>query len=143
MQPVAPESPPSSPDSAILGADNPAKRRKKSSKNVIAEPSSSKEAPTLNNHSTINENFTKLNVAAAEVKPEECLNLNSKEHHLLHSLRNGMNVPHMLGNQLNPTSSVAQKMTDTLTAEVEAHGVFSHNSPFNNRSFSSSSLLDN
>lgn len=38
-------------------------------------------------------------------------------------LRNGITAPHMLGNQLNPNSSVAQKMTDTLVAEVEAHNV--------------------
>lgn len=31
----------------------------------------------------------------------------------------------MLGNILNPNSSVAQKMTDTLNAELEAHSVFS------------------
>ncbi|KAJ1522696.1 hypothetical protein ONE63_001857 [Megalurothrips usitatus] len=34
-------------------------------------------------------------------------------------------APHMLGNQLNPSSSMAQKMSDTLTAELEAHAVFS------------------
>lgn len=31
----------------------------------------------------------------------------------------------MLGHQLNPSSSMAQKMSDTLTAELEAHSVFS------------------
>ncbi|XP_026272555.1 protein AF-10 isoform X5 [Frankliniella occidentalis] len=35
------------------------------------------------------------------------------------------NAPHMLGHQLNPSSSMAQKMSDTLTAELEAHSVFS------------------
>ena len=43
--------------------------------------------------------------------------------------RNGVSAPHMLGNQLNPASSMAQKMSDTLTAELEAHRVFSHHSP--------------
>ncbi|KAK4023002.1 hypothetical protein OUZ56_008442 [Daphnia magna] len=37
--------------------------------------------------------------------------------------RNGITAPHMLGNQLNLNSSVAQKLTDTLVAEVEAHSV--------------------
>lgn len=31
---------------------------------------------------------------------------------------------HMLGNQLNPTSSVAQKMSDQLFMEMEAHSVY-------------------
>lgn len=35
------------------------------------------------------------------------------------------NAPHMLGHQLNPSSSMAQKMSDTLSAELEAHSVFS------------------
>jgi len=30
----------------------------------------------------------------------------------------------MLGNTLNPNSLMAQKMTDTLNAELEAHSVF-------------------
>ncbi|XP_059488473.1 protein AF-10 isoform X2 [Neocloeon triangulifer] len=39
--------------------------------------------------------------------------------------QNGVgSAPHMLGNVLNPTSSMAQKMTDTLNAELEAHSVF-------------------
>lgn len=30
----------------------------------------------------------------------------------------------LLGNQLNPASAVAQKMTDTLHAELEAHSIY-------------------
>lgn len=30
----------------------------------------------------------------------------------------------MLGNQLNPTSTMAQKMSDTLSQELEAHSIF-------------------
>jgi hypothetical protein len=30
----------------------------------------------------------------------------------------------MLGNALNPASTMAQKMSDTLSAELEAHSVF-------------------
>lgn len=37
-------------------------------------------------------------------------------------------VPHMLGNQLNPASSVAQKMTDQLYMELEAHSVYTSSS---------------
>lgn len=35
---------------------------------------------------------------------------------------------HMLGNQLNPSSSVAQKMTDQLYMEIEAHSVYTSSS---------------
>lgn len=37
---------------------------------------------------------------------------------------NGVNAPHMLGNQLNPNSSMAQKMSDTLSQEMKAHSIF-------------------
>ena len=33
---------------------------------------------------------------------------------------------HMLGNQLNPNSSVAKNMTETLNMEIEAHSIYSH-----------------
>uniref|UniRef100_A0A023EZ33 Putative phd finger protein af10 n=1 Tax=Triatoma infestans TaxID=30076 RepID=A0A023EZ33_TRIIF len=36
----------------------------------------------------------------------------------------GLNAAHMLGNQLNPTSAMAQKMCDTLSQEMVAHSVF-------------------
>lgn len=39
-----------------------------------------------------------------------------------------MHPTHMLGNQLNPTSSVAQKMTDQLFMEMEAHSVYTSSS---------------
>lgn len=38
--------------------------------------------------------------------------------------QNGVSAPHMLGNQLNPTSTMAQKMSDTLNQELEAHSIF-------------------
>jgi hypothetical protein len=33
---------------------------------------------------------------------------------------------HMLGNQLNPSSSMAKNMTETLNMEIEAHSIYSH-----------------
>lgn len=39
-----------------------------------------------------------------------------------------MHVTHMLGNQLNPSSSVAQKMSDQLFMEIEAHSVYTSSS---------------
>lgn len=131
LQPVAPESPPSSPDS---GGDNPAKRRKKSNKSV--DPSGADVAQSMAKIDPINnDNYpTDLDGEQQQQQPEgKQSSIGSKENQLLHSIRNGMNVPHMLGNQLNPTSSMAQKMTDTLTAEVEAHSIFSHNLPSNSR----------
>ncbi len=47
-------------------------------------------------------------------------------------ISNGVSAPHMLGNQLNPTSSMAQKMSDTLTAELEAHHFGAHASAASN-----------
>jgi len=37
----------------------------------------------------------------------------------------------MLGNQLNPTSTMAQKMSDTLSQELEAHSIFTEASNSN------------
>lgn len=40
--------------------------------------------------------------------------------------QNGVHAhaPHMMGNQLNPNSNMAQKMSDHLTQEMEAHSIF-------------------
>lgn len=49
-------------------------------------------------------------------------------------LQNGAVPPathHMLGNQLNPNSSVAKNMADTLNMEIEAHSIYSHEPPGN------------
>uniref|UniRef100_A0A8D8YAF8 Protein AF-10 n=2 Tax=Cacopsylla melanoneura TaxID=428564 RepID=A0A8D8YAF8_9HEMI len=40
-------------------------------------------------------------------------------------IQNGAAAPHiMLGNQLNPNSTMAQKMTETLNSELEAHSIY-------------------
>lgn len=39
---------------------------------------------------------------------------------------NGVHASHMLGNQLNPNSNVAQKMSDQLHMELEAHSVYTN-----------------
>lgn len=39
-----------------------------------------------------------------------------------------IHITHMLGNQLNPSSSVAQKMSDQLFMEMEAHSVYTSSS---------------
>lgn len=48
--------------------------------------------------------------------------------------QNGLNAPHMLGNQLNPSSVMAQKMCDTLSQEMVAHSVFTQQEPTQNNS---------
>lgn len=53
-------------------------------------------------------------------------------------LRNGMSAPQMLGNQLNPASSMAQKMTESLSAELEVHNAFALTSPTTTTTSSSS-----
>ncbi|CAH1968017.1 unnamed protein product [Acanthoscelides obtectus] len=41
--------------------------------------------------------------------------------------QNGLTAPHMLGNQLNPTSNMHSKMHDHLNSELEAHSIFNAN----------------
>ncbi len=42
--------------------------------------------------------------------------------------QNGVHVTHMLGNQLNPASSVAQKMSDQLHMDLEANSMYTSSS---------------
>lgn len=42
--------------------------------------------------------------------------------------QNGVHVTHMLGNQLNPASSVAQKMSDQLHMDIETHCLYTSSS---------------
>lgn len=42
--------------------------------------------------------------------------------------QNGVHATHMLGNQINPSSSVAQKLSDQLHMEMEAHSVYTSSS---------------
>ncbi|KAK7794622.1 hypothetical protein R5R35_008147 [Gryllus longicercus] len=51
-----------------------------------------------------------------------------KEERDLKLFQNGVSAPHMLGNQLNPSSTMAQKMSDTLSQELEAHSIFNDSS---------------
>lgn len=47
----------------------------------------------------------------------------------IYRFQNGLHAPHMLGNQLNPSSTMAQKMCDTLSQEMVAHSVFTQQEP--------------
>lgn len=46
----------------------------------------------------------------------------------IYRYENGSNAPHMLGNSLNPSSSMAQTMADTLNEEIETHKMFNNES---------------
>ncbi|CRK97141.1 CLUMA_CG010538, isoform A [Clunio marinus] len=103
MQHALKESPPSSP-----GSEASAKKRRKagSGNSHISQPS-----PVSYMHSE---------------------SLKEKESKTI--LQNGaipLSTHHMLGNQLNPSSSVAKNMTETLNMEIEAHSIYSHDPPVN------------
>lgn len=73
-------------------------------------PSPQLPSPNLPNHHIIG-------ATAAELKETK-------------QLPNGvMSTHHMLGNQLNLSSNVAQKMTDTLNNEMEAHSIYHQDAP--------------
>jgi hypothetical protein len=100
------ESPPSSP-----GSEASARKRSRKSLNVPTVTQSPQPSPSLPHH-----------VIGAH--PHEI-----KEHKDPKIVQNGVvSTHHMLGNQLNPSSSVAQKMTDTLNMEIEAHSIYSNDS---------------
>ncbi|XP_014298758.1 protein AF-10 isoform X2 [Microplitis demolitor] len=101
MRSVVKDSPPSSPSSESMSSTGPGRRKKKSveDRDSITPLSSMNMIPTTLGNNTKEEKDVKL-------------------------FQNGVNAPHMLGNQLNPSSTMAQKMSDTLNQELEAHSIF-------------------
>ncbi|XP_031830338.1 coiled coil domain containing protein Alhambra isoform X7 [Nomia melanderi] len=98
MGPTVKESPPSSPGSESMSSSGPGRRKRKSASAASTTPiPSASSTPTLTN---------------------------PKEEKDIKLFQNGVSAPHMLGNQLNPTSTMAQKMSDTLSQELEAHSIF-------------------
>ncbi|XP_029157456.1 protein AF-10 isoform X2 [Nylanderia fulva] len=102
MGPTVKESPPSSPGSESMSSTTSKRKRKAAVSTPI--PSASSTPTTL-----------------TTIKEENNVKL----------FQNGVSAPHMLGNQLNPTSTMAQKMSDTLTQELEAHSIFTEASNSN------------
>ncbi|XP_012288571.1 protein AF-10 isoform X2 [Orussus abietinus] len=101
MGPTVKDSPPSSPGSESMSSSGPGRRKRKSAggtTSITPTPSTSN-TPTA-------------------------LTTNTKEEKDIKLFQNGVSAPHMLGNQLNPSSTMAQKMSDTLTQELEAHSIF-------------------
>lgn len=103
MGPVVKESPPSSPGSESMSST--AGKRKRKTVASTPTPSASTTPTAL----------------SATIKEENNVKL----------FQNGVGAPHMLGNQLNPTSTMAQKMSDTLSQELEAHSIFTEASNSN------------
>ncbi|XP_024943772.1 protein AF-10 isoform X10 [Cephus cinctus] len=100
MGPTVKESPPSSPGSESMSSSGPGRRKRKSAGAASTTPTpSTSNTPTTLLSCTKEEKDVKL-------------------------FQNGVSAPHMLGNQLNPTSTMAQKMSDTLSQELEAHSIF-------------------
>ncbi|KAK4878915.1 hypothetical protein RN001_007061 [Aquatica leii] len=97
------ESPPSSPNSESHGASTRNSSRSKGRKSAPAAVQSTIIPPPI---------------STPVVK-------DTKES--LKVFQNGVTAPHMLGNQLNPNSNMAQKMSDHLNSELEAHSIFNAN----------------
>nr|XP_050850858.1 protein AF-10 [Vespula vulgaris] len=100
MGPTVKDSPPSSPGSESMSSSGPGRRKRKNACTASTTPT-----PPASNTPTTLTNIT---------KEEKDIKL----------FQNGVSAPHMLGNQLNPTSTMAQKMSDTLSQELEAHSIF-------------------
>ncbi|XP_039280386.1 protein AF-10 isoform X3 [Nilaparvata lugens] len=111
----------SSPASSVTSADDPPSKRGSvvaHSWNVATkEPPSPPSSPDALKRSSNSKTRTKQPV---EIKEEE------KDVKDVKLFQNGVNAPHMLGNQLNPSSTMAQKMSDTLNQELEAHSIFTN-----------------
>lgn len=105
MGPTVKDSPPSSPGSESMSSATSSRRKRRTN-----ESNSSTSTSQGFSHSA---QYTPME---SKYQPKE-----EKESKLFD---NGVNAPHMLGNQLNPTSSMAQKMTDTLNQEMKAHSIF-------------------
>ncbi|XP_018302574.1 protein AF-10 isoform X3 [Mycetomoellerius zeteki] len=97
MGPTVKESPPSSPGSESMSSTTSKRKRK----TAVSTP-----------------------IPSASSTPTALANISIKEENNVKLFQNGVSAPHMLGNQLNPTSTMAQKMSDTLSQELEAHSIF-------------------
>ena len=106
---VIKESPPSSPGSEASAR----KRRKGALTTTTMTPQPSPNQPHI------------LNFMDKDVKDSKSILSNGIVGNTLSSTH------HMLGNQLNPASSVAKNMTDTLNMEIEAHSIYSLDTPAN------------
>ncbi|KAJ8673829.1 hypothetical protein QAD02_005091 [Eretmocerus hayati] len=106
MGPTVKDSPPSSPGSESMSGSVSGRRKRRGNESGGASTSTSQNFSHSSQYSSMDSKY----------QPKE-----EKEPKLFD---NGVNAPHMLGNQLNPNSSMAQKMSDTLSQELKAHSIF-------------------
>lgn len=119
-----------------------ATKRSSRSQNATSPPNSSsiippnqiKESPPSSPNSESQGAVTRANRNKTRQKGQGVLQstasapVNAKEtKDTLKVFQNGVSAPHMLGNQLNPNSNMAQKMSDHLSSELEAHSIFNVN----------------
>ncbi|OXU27772.1 hypothetical protein TSAR_009521 [Trichomalopsis sarcophagae] len=105
MGPTVKDSPPSSPGSESMSSATSGRRKRRGNETGTTSAGS--------------QNFSH----SSQYTPMES-KYQPKEEKESKMFDNGVSAPHMLGNQLNPTSSMAQKMSDTLSQEMKAHSIF-------------------
>ncbi|KAF7285019.1 hypothetical protein GWI33_012333 [Rhynchophorus ferrugineus] len=89
-----------------------------------SSPSSESQGASSSGHSRTRAKGRKSAPAAVGLSSHSSMKEDKKEFKLF---QNGVTTaPHMLGNQLNPTSNMHQKMNDHLNSELEAHSVYSN-----------------
>lgn len=121
MGPVVKDSPPSSPGSEGMSSTGPGRRKRKSTGGGVGGVGGGGGGSS-----------TTTPMPSASTTPNQLLLNNTKDEKDVKLFQNGIGAPHMLGNQLNPSSTMAQKMSDTLNQELEAHSIFTETSNSSN-----------
>ena len=114
--------------SRVTAKESIKEAREPVSESLSSTSSVAKENPVLNLLAEVSSAKELHEITARELPVKGGISM-LKDNQIFGRMANGINAPHMLGNQLNPTSSMAQKMTDTLTAELEDHRPYLHSSP--------------
>lgn len=115
MGPTVKDSPPSSPGSESMSSSVSGRRKRR-----VNETGGGAGASSGTSTTSTSQNFSHSSPYNTPMETK----YQPKEEKDSKLFDNGVNAPHMLGNQLNPNSSMAQKMTDTLNQEMKAHSIF-------------------
>ncbi|XP_065172162.1 protein AF-10 isoform X1 [Atheta coriaria] len=121
------DSPPSSPSSESLGAaptTTVKKRGRKSNAQLAAQAAAAAQAAQA---AQVAQAAQAAQAVQQAQQAAAALNSSKDSKDSLKLFQNGVNAPHMLGNQLNLSSNMAHKMTEHLNSELEAHSIFSTN----------------
>ncbi|XP_045470108.1 protein AF-10 isoform X3 [Harmonia axyridis] len=84
-------------------------------------------SPSSESQSALPTRTSKNKTKGRKTEPAVITPSSSRDNKDVKLFQNGVTAPHMLGNQLNPTSNMAQKMSDHLNSELEAHSIFNPN----------------